>query len=439
MATNFYLDKRTDKKGDAPIRVSINILGVRYLTSTPYKINPAKWDASKQQARKGTSNASGLMWSAINSGLARIAEYFAAYESKCIAEKSHLDKRTLQVEYKSNFARCKSPAAKEAKTLFGYLDEFTTDKGSASGWSISTYKKFETLKSHLRGFNPELSFNALGEIGLTAFIAYLRDAKQLRNSTIGKLYNLLKWFLKWATLKGYNTNLEFQSFTPKLKTTARKVIFLDKKELMTVYNYDIPANGTEVKLTTNDGTEYTKVMRDASAISKTRDIFCFCCFTSLRYSDAANLKRADIDGDTMIITTVKTSDTIRIKLNKYALAILAKYENSPNIGGYVFPPITNQRMNIYLKDLCELCGINQPITQTYFRGSERIEETTPKYALIGTHTGRRTFICNALALGISPQVVMKFTGHSDYKSMKPYIDVTEAAQAEAMARFDTLF
>ena len=80
----------------------------------------------------------------------------------------------------------------------------------------------------------------------------------------------------------------------------------------------------------------------------------------------------------------------------------------------------NRKMNEYLKELCELMGIDSPVTQTYYRSSERIEETVPKYALIGTHFGQRTFTCNALMLGIPPQVVMKWTGHKDYSAMRPY-------------------
>lgn len=56
----------------------------------------------------------------------------------------------------------------------------------------------------------------------------------------------------------------------------------------------------------------------------------------------------------------------------------------------------------------------------------------------GTHTGRRTFICNALALGIPAQVVMKWTGHSDYKAMKPYIDIADDVKANAMNKFNQL-
>ena len=47
-------------------------------------------------------------------------------------------------------------------------------------------------------------------------------------------------------------------------------------------------------------------------------------------------------------------------------------------------------------------------------------------------------ICNALALGIPPQVVMKWTGHSDYKAMKPYIDIADDIKANAMSKFNQL-
>lgn len=104
----------------------------------------------------------------------------------------------------------------------------------------------------------------------------------------------------------------------------------------------------------------------------------------------------------------------------------------------VLPVITNQKMNDYLKELAKLAGIDEPVRQTYYRGNECIDEVTPKYALLGTHAGRRTFICNALALGILHQVVMKWTVHSDYKAMKPYIDIADDIKANVMSKFNQL-
>lgn len=100
--------------------------------------------------------------------------------------------------------------------------------------------------------------------------------------------------------------------------------------------------------------------------------------------------------------------------------------------------ITNQKMNEYLKELMELVGIDEPIRETQYKENQRIDTIIPKYALIGTHAGRRTFICNALSLGIPPQVVMKWTGHSDYKAMKTYIDIADETKITAMERFNLL-
>ncbi len=146
----------------------------------------------------------------------------------------------------------------------------------------------------------------------------------------------------------------------------------------------------------------------------------------------AALKRTDIIGDTMYITTQKTNDRLPINLNKFAQEILDKYAGHTYVGNTALPVISNQKMNKYLKDLCELCGFNTMITKFCFRKGQRVEETYPKYELIGTHAGRRTFICFALSSGVPPQVVMKWTGHSDYKAMKPYIDIAEKTKADAM-------
>ena len=102
------------------------------------------------------------------------------------------------------------------------------------------------------------------------------------------------------------------------------------------------------------------------------------------------------------------------------------------------PNYTNQAMNRDIKELCKLAGINEEIRVTTYKGNVRTDKIQPKWELVGTHTGRRTFIVNALSMGITPNVVMKWTGHSDYKAMKPYIDIVDSIKASSMAKFDGL-
>ena len=167
-----------------------------------------------------------------------------------------------------------------------------------------------------------------------------------------------------------------------------------------------------------------------------RDVFLFCCFTGLRHSDVYNLKRCDVKKDYIEVTTIKTYDSLRIELNDHSKAILEKYAQFSFPNDKALPVITNQKMNEYLHELCKLAGLNEPVRQTYYKGNERIDVVKPKHEQVGTHTGRRTFICNALGMGISPQIVMKWTGHSDYKAMKPYIDVADEIKMEAMKKFN---
>ena len=52
---------------------------------------------------------------------------------------------------------------------------------------------------------------------------------------------------------------------------------------------------------------------------------------------------------------------------------------------------------------------------------------------------RKTFICFTLSNGMPPNVVMKYTGHCDYKSMKPFIDITESAKKDAIKKMEEAF
>lgn len=431
MAINFYLDKRPDKSGDNPIRVSISLKGKRLVTSVGYSVSSVKWDNDKQIVKKGHINGKGIAYNVINSHLNRITSYFTEFENQAIlSEDSQFDLKSIYTLKFGKGSRLQNALdAQETKTLFDRLDEFTTEMGISNQWTHSTYEKFAAIKNHLQRFNDDLTFEYLNIDGLNRFVDYLRVAplssrknvdgdvgSGMRNSTIGKQLGFLKWFLRWATSKGYNAEKAFEAFSPKLKNAEKKVIFLEWEELMAVYQFKIPES--------------------KSYLARVRDVFCFCCFSSLRYSDVANLRRSDVFEGYISITTIKTADSLRIELNDYSKAILARYENDVFEKNLALPVISNQRMNEYLKELGELCGIDKAVTVTYYKGNQRYDEVYPKYALLGTHCGRRTFICNALMLGIAPQVVMKWTGHSDYKAMKPYIDVADKAKSEAMNLFN---
>ena len=407
---------------NVPIRMRVNFASKRIEFTTGYRIDATKWNADKQRVKNGCSNKLKQSASEINASL---LEYYTEIQS--IFKRFEVeDVMPTPEQIKEVFNALHKPVSEEPKPkkealpcdFFQVFDDFVEDCGRQSNWTDSTFEKFAAVKNHLTNFREGLTFEFFDERGLNDYVGYLRDVKEMRNTTIGKQLSFLKWFLRWAFKKGVHQNNAYDSYKPKLKSTQKKIIFLTWDELNRLREFKIPFN--------------------KQALERVRDVFLFQCFTGLRYSDVFNLRRSDIKGDHIEVTTVKTSDSLIIELNNHSKAILDKYKDVAFEYDKVLPVITNQKMNDYLKELAELAGIDEPIRQTYYKGNERIDDVTPKYALLGTHAGRRTFICNALALGIPPQVVMKWTGHSDYKAMKPYIDITDDIKANAMSKFNQL-
>ena len=422
----FTLESR--KKGgvliteNVPIRMRVNFASKRIEFTTGYRIDATKWDADKQRVKNGCSNKLKQSASEINASL---LEYYTEIQS--IFKRFEVeDVMPTPEQIKEVFNALRKPVSEEPKPkkealpcdFFQVFDDFVEDCGRQNNWTDSTFEKFAAVKNHLTNFREGLTFEFFDERGLNDYVGYLRDVKEMRNTTIGKQLSFLKWFLRWAFKKGVHQNNAYDSYKPKLKSTQKKIIFLTWDELNRLREFKIPSN--------------------KQALERVRDVFLFQCFTGLRYSDVFNLRRSDIKDDHIEVTTVKTSDSLIIELNNHSKAILDKYKDVAFENDKVLPMITNQKMNDYLKELAEMAGIDEPVRQTYYRGNERIDEVTPKYALLGTHAGRRTFICNALALGIPPQVVMKWTGHSDYKAMKPYIDIADDIKANAMSKFNQL-
>ena len=75
------------------------------------------------------------------------------------------------------------------------FDDFVRVCGRQNDWTHSTFEKFAAVKNHLKNFRSELSFEFFDEEGLTEYMQYLREVREMRNSTIGKQLSFLKMVL----------------------------------------------------------------------------------------------------------------------------------------------------------------------------------------------------------------------------------------------------
>lgn len=275
--------------------------------------------------------------------------------------------------------------------------------------SSRTVEKYETLLKQLQAFakhkHIRLTFDSLDLTFQEGLVAYLIHQVKLTNNTIAKKISLFKTFLHWAADRGYNTKAEYKKF--KQKEEHVDIITLTHDELMSLINLDLSGK---------------------PRLERVRDVFCFGCFTGQRFSDIVGLQPDHIKGDRWQLHTQKTKDSISVPLNDYALEILTKYTSK----GQKLPSVSNQKTNDYLKDLGELAGIDEPVTHTRYQGVKKIQRTEPKHKFLGTHTARRTFITLSLEKGMRPEVVMKISGHKNYRTFQKYINLTSKAVESEM-------
>lgn len=433
--TAFKLEKRKNSSGqliteNVPILVDFKFDGQRAIYPIGYRIDFDKWNEDERIVKRNNFDKKGNTAGTINKRIDLIREQLPKIYNDALELGQTLTKKSIwqQLEKRIQAIENISVAPVEDNkpyTVIDYIQMFIDE--NRERWSVSTEKKIRTLKNHLAGYNLKLSFNDITGEFLNKYIAYQRTVLKLNNTTNMKYFKLFKWFLNWSVKKGYNNNLAYKNFEYKFKGTStndmqKNIIFLNWQELQHFNNFDYGSN---------------------TKLAQVRDVYCFCCFTSLRYSDIANLKKTDFkhdaDGNLYIqIMTIKTDDMLTIELNKYAVSIWDKYKDIDLKNNRAFPVISNQKYNEYLKDAAKLAGFDSKEKITEFRGNKRIDMTFEKWELLTTHTARKTFIINALYLGIQPDIIRAWTGHKDHRTLEAYIKITDSQKQVSMNKFNEI-
>lgn len=403
------------KNGQLMIRVRWNSKKSEVGFSVGYTIDPLKWDSDKQLVKSNTTHKIGgktvyarEINNTIRSFIACIEEVFAEYDIHS-AIPTTTDLKELVNE---KLGRIKNEEKEsDEKILKNIFNDFLRTRALEGNWSEDARYKYGQMWQQLTGCDSKIELETLNKdkmVQLTNW--YIKN--DYRNRTIVKQFGMLKSFLRWVSRNGYVIQPGVLEFKPKLKVIPKAVTFLKYKELMQFFHYEFP--------------------KEKEYLSKARDMFCFMAFTSLRYSDLAALKPVNLVDGCLDFCTEKTDDKLHIALNEHAQQIIDKY--SWYKGDTIFPVPSNQKLNDYLKEAAKLAGLDREISQVYFKGNTRHEDTYKFWEQISCHDARRTFVCCSLALGIPASVVMSCTGHSDYESMKPYIEVADETQKIQMEK-----
>lgn len=422
MLINNYTTRAYIKEsGLVMIRIRWNAKKSEISFSLGYKVEPEKWDSSKQLVKANTTFKDGKKTiyakeinAAIRNALSIIVEVFDDFNRLSIVPDKNELKNKLSENL--NYYSCKGSSSDEKNNDSLFEDAFAffmMERPKEGSFGSTTPHKYKQMHDQVLSCRMGLTLLQIDQKFMNRLVVWYVD-NDYCNRTINKQIKMLKSCLRWLGRNGYTINKDALEFKPKLKVIPKTVTYLKYNELIHFMNYTFP--------------------EEQNYLTKARDMFCFMCFTSLRYSDLAALKHSHIVDSQIEMFSEKTDGKLIIPLIDQAKQIIEKY--SWYKGDTVFPVPSNQKLNDYLKEAAEIAGLDRIVSQSFFKGNERYEKTAYFYEQISCHDARRTFVVCSLSLGIPMNIVMRATGHSDYESMKPYIEVLNETQRIEMEKWN---
>ena len=243
-------------------------------------------------------------------------------------------------------------------------------------------------------------------------MVYLREVRRLAPGSVATALKDLKAFLRW------------------LRDERGVVLGLETKKI-TIKAFDVP----KLYLSAGDLDKLATAMLPANLVP-TRDIFLFCCYTGLRYSDVAGLHRGNLhdwDGGRLLrLLMSKTRAGVSIYLTAAASAILDKYADPERLK--LLPVHPNQVMNKYLKRVSKLAGLTGAADLVSTADGGLVRAAVPKHELVTMHTARHTFATQSLLRGMPVEVLQKVLGHKKIQTTLIYAKIVEDFQHQTMRR-----
>ncbi len=397
MRSTFNL-KEPKKDGDTLILFSAYFKneGRKFVYSTGELIHPDDWDFENKHPKNlngRTTKAEKLR--IVKRQLDRYSNFFSDVVGNYKLSNRELIISNIKDEFDIEFKRTKAISNKFFSVYDLFLEMKKSDYTDEAN-SETTIKRYEYNKKLLEDYQlfvgKKLHFNQINNAFYNSFVSYCVNEKRHSANTLRRNVGLLKTFLYWTNENGHTYKVDFQKFkAPKAQQTDEVALTLD--QVQEVFQFDLTNN---------------------PRLEKVRDLFVFGCATGMRISNYSKIEKKDIQDGFIKVRDQKNIDkSLEIPLNDFSLYLLKKYD-------YKLPKISNQKFNDYIKEVFELMGYHQKIKKTIKIGKELVEQITPMYERISSHTARRSFITIMKNKKIPDKVIMGYTGHRSLEVFNKY-------------------
>lgn len=337
----FFLKKpKTYQDGPVPIYLRITVNGKRAEISVNRTVEPAKWITGAGKV-KGNSEDIKKFNAYLDTLQSRLYDAHQALlrEGKIITAESLKNKYTGAGDRQ----RMLIPIFKKHNEEIAALVPQEYAAGTAERYKTSLSHTIEFLKWKYRV--TDIDIREINHEFVTDYDFFLRSVHKCANNTTVKYIKNFKKIIYICIANGWLDKDPFVNYKPRLKEVERP--FLSEEELQAVAE---------------------KVFVSAR-LNQVKDIFLFSCFTGLAYADVSKLGHENvstgIDGEKwLFVNRTKTDTPSRVPLLPTALDILEKYKDHPVCINTkkLLPVLTNQKMNAYLKEIADICGIQKELT-----------------------------------------------------------------------------
>lgn len=388
----FYLKKYKINNGIAPIYARITVDGKRVDVSVKRSIEEKNWNGDKGMAKGNREEIRSL-----NTYLEQVRANIVACYQELVLQKKLITAELVKNNFLGN--------DNKEYTLSKVIEYHNTNMEHTLTWG--TMKNYYTTQKYIQMFlksrfnTSDIYLSELNYKFILDFEYFLRDHKPvdhhkpLANNGIMKHIERFRKMINMAIRMEWLEKDPFAAYQKKFEKVERG--FLTKEELKSIETRHLPIERLE----------------------SIRSLFVFSCYTGLSYIDVMQLKSENViigmDGEQWLFTNrEKTNNPVKVPLLPEALEIIRRYKHHPRAlaMGTLFPIISNQKLNSYLKEIADLCGIKKNLT---------------------FHLARHTFATTiTLTNGVPIESVSKMLGHSSIKTTQIYAKVVEKKLSEDM-------
>lgn len=395
----FFIKKtRVSKNGEVPVLLRVTVNGLRTETSVNLKVNPDLWHAPTGKTL-GTDRKSEELNDTLDTIKLKIMKIYREMEFDGVT-----------VTAKGIIEKYQGKDEKSQMTLLKVFKDHNDRCGMLAGKDMSpaTVERYETCYRHTQEFIRH---------------CFGKDDVLLEEVN-HKFITDYEFFLKTERSCCHNTATKYLKNFKKIIRIALANEWLKKDPFVNIrFHLD------EVEPDFLEDHEIKKIMEKPIRIERlaiVRDTFIFCCFTGLAFSDVKGLTHEHLATDNNGALWIrkrrqKTKNMCNIPLLDIPKQILEKYKAHPTCikNGTLLPVPCNQKMNAYLKEIADICGIEKELT---------------------THTGRHSYATSVcLANNVTIENVAKMLGHSDTKMTRHYARVLDKSIMRDMANVNAKF